>query len=137
MINRLHAFAVTLVALVGLSGCAAENPVSGQVTFQGQPVQWGFVQFVPDIDKGNDGPTVTVMLTEGGKFSTGDAGKSMVVGEHKVLVSVVTAAGLTPPTVERRFKVSVPEGGTNEFKFDVTPKAVAKGKRFDPETEDA
>lgn len=128
---------VAFLSPLGLSGCGSKNPVSGRVTYEGRPAEWGYVQFTPDIDKGTDGPTVTLKLSNDGSFSSSREGKPMVPGEYKVLVSVVTGTGPQPPTVERRTHATVPEGGAPDLAFDVTKKKNAgKAGKKGEETED-
>jgi len=133
MIKRYRVLAIAAAVLVplGLTGCGVKNRVSGRVTFEGRPAQWGYVQFTPNLDKENDGPTVTLKLDEEGQFSSAREKQSLVPGHHKVVVSVTTAAGPSPPTVERRFEVDIPQGGTDDLHFDL------KKKQQDPEEGEA
>jgi hypothetical protein len=110
-----------------------KNPVAGQVTRGGQPVETGVVRFTPDVRKGNDGPTVTLRI-RGGRFSSAADRLSMVHGEHGVEV-LVPPAVLRPdaPTEAHRFAVNIPEGGTTDLSFDVTRKPRKKGAAADPE----
>jgi len=128
MLRRVRIGLVAALVPLALAGCGARNPVAGRVTYEGNPAQWGYVQFTPDLDKGSDGPTVTLKLSEDGRFSSAQEGKSVVPGEYKVAVTVVTAAGPQPPKVERQFQVTVPPGGLADLSFDITKKRPAKGK---------
>jgi hypothetical protein len=130
MLRHFRAFMIGFALLVplALSGCGVKNAVSGQVTYEGKPAEWGYVQFTPDIDKDTDGPTVTLKLSNDGRFSSVQEEKSLVSGEYKVLVSVVTGTGPAPPTVERRMNVTIPEGGVQDLAFDITKKKPA-GKK--------
>jgi hypothetical protein len=53
---RFWAAAVALTAaVVGLSGCGSSTAtISGQVTYEGQPVGDGYITFTPSDGKGND-----------------------------------------------------------------------------------
>jgi len=135
MVNRCHALccAVAFLLPVGLCGCGVKNPVAGQVIRDGRPVETGIVKFIPDIDKGARGPTVTLDLREG-QFSSAKDGVSMVAGEHRVAVIVTPAASAEEPaSEEHRFHVNVPEGGVSDLSFDVSRKPRGKGKAEDPE----
>jgi len=77
--------------LAGLLGCGADNgltlgQVRGTVTYEGQPVKYGQVMFVPDDSKGTTGPVALSMINKDGTFdmSTEEAGDGVVVGQHKV-----------------------------------------------------
>ncbi|MDX1946058.1 MAG: hypothetical protein SFU86_11730 [Pirellulaceae bacterium] len=74
-------FSASLVVLAGwsclvLAGCEnagsgpTRYPVSGNVTFDGQPVPKGFITFEPDADAGNSGPGGGAPI-ENGRYSTG------------------------------------------------------------------
>jgi hypothetical protein len=110
-----------------LPGCGGSSPLAGTVVRDGQPVSSGTIRFVPDIDQGNDGPTVT-MVIEGGQFSNvAISGQgSLSPGPNRVSISV-PKAGTNPeePEMEEyEFDVSVPEGGTQDMAFDL-----AQGRR--------
>jgi len=129
--------AFSMLAL-GVTGCGGvKNPVAGRVTSsEGGAPPVGLVQFSPDLDMGNDGPTVTLLL-KNGEFSSAKEGLSMRPGEHKVTVMVVPQGAEYRPTRERRFHVNVPQGGTNDLVFDVSPKPRGSGKKVqDPDGED-
>ena len=57
------------IGLVLVIGCGYKPdlpdmaPVSGTVTFDGNPLPRGIVQFVPDISKGNSGPTASAEIS--------------------------------------------------------------------------
>jgi hypothetical protein len=70
--NRVQSWAaaVALAAAAGLlSGCGASTAtVSGEVTYDGQPVGDGYISFTPSDGKGNDagGPIANGRYTVGG-----------------------------------------------------------------------
>ena len=79
-----------LVVHVALLGCGrSDGPrryeVSGRVTFQGEPVPVGLVQFVPDTSQDNHGPATSAAI-EDGRFRT-PRGKGIVGGPHVVIVT--------------------------------------------------
>jgi len=133
----LRSLALPLLACFALCGCGrVANPVAGQVIRNGQPVETGAVRFVPNTHKDNDGPTVMLMIQDG-QFSSAKAGKSMVPGEHNVLVIVPPAViGPDAPSEDHRFSVNIPEGGTSDLVFDVTKKPRKKGAPRDPELDE-
>jgi hypothetical protein len=123
MPNRIPAIRLALLtaAALGLCGCGGgRNPVAGEVTRDGQPVPTGVVQFTPDLDKGNKGPTVTLGIT-GGRFSSARERADVPAGAHIVRVIVAAAgSGGELPSEEHTFPVTVPPGGTSDLKFDVS-----------------
>ncbi|QDT66488.1 hypothetical protein [Calycomorphotria hydatis] len=77
------------VALI--AGCSAEVegpdrfPVSGTVTYNGEPVKHGDILFSPDRDKGNSGPASVAGIKDG-KYET-FPGKGVIGGAFKVTIS--------------------------------------------------
>jgi type 1 fimbria pilin len=123
-----------IVALVGLSigvwsGCGADNPlnrqpVSGTVTFNGEPVARGSIRF----DSVTKGPTLA-----GGKIRKGSytiAGeKGLAPGEYAVYINIQdpnwdarkepSPREMAPPEYTNgQHRVTVTEG-SNEFDFDI------------------
>src|SRR4051794_2918992 len=138
MSNRCRArlLIVAVVLAVGLCGCGrVKNPVAGVVTRADGPPPSGLVELSPDLDKGNDGPTVTLWLKEG-QFSSAKEGKSMRTGEHHVTVVVAPDGAQYGASRERRFHVNVPEGGKTDLNFDVTRKPKAKKPKAPEPDED-
>lgn len=84
------AYATVLIALVAAvllgtqGGCGSKGPrlypLSGDVTYGGEPVPAGTILFEPDTSKGNDGPGSFVEFT-GGHYET-RPGKGTVGGPH-------------------------------------------------------
>lgn len=79
---------------VPLSGCGGGSglkleKVSGVVTFDGQPLTKGNVQFTPDGSKGTRGPMATGAIGSDGKFTltTTTPGDGAQVGCYKVSVN--------------------------------------------------
>ena len=89
------AAAVVCLALV-LAGCGPGNGltmgrVSGVVTYNGEPVAFGEVLFVPDSEKGNSGVPSMGRIGEDGRYtmSTQEAGDGVIAGDHKVGIRVL------------------------------------------------
>ncbi len=86
--RRLLAVCGMLLAITFSVGCEFSEggperyPLSGKVTFAGQPVPHGEIVFEPDNGKGNSGPAV-VAIIENGAYSTldgnGTIGGAMIV----------------------------------------------------------
>jgi hypothetical protein len=87
---------VSACALCTLAGCGADNGltmgrVSGQVTFKGDPVEFGDILFVPDGSKGNKGVAAMGKIGKDGRYvmSTQESGDGVIAGFHKVGVRVL------------------------------------------------
>jgi hypothetical protein len=73
--------AVLGAALVIPAGCRTEKKtaqLSGNVTFKGQPVPAGYISFLPDSSKGNQGGMKVVQIKDG-RYDTALASDSGVV----------------------------------------------------------
>ena len=79
---------VALFAALVLAGCGPGGParydVSGQVTFDGQPVPVGTITFVPA--PGNTGPGGSAAI-ENGRYDTTVSGKGPTAGPHVAIIS--------------------------------------------------
>ena len=82
---------VCLMSLVALlSGCGGSGPsdaperydVQGKVTFAGNPIPQGTIQFVPS--KGNKGPAGSASIVNG-EFNTADGGTGIIGGSHEII----------------------------------------------------
>jgi hypothetical protein len=79
-----------IAVFVLITGCFSQSGVdrqflSGKVTFDGQPLPAGEIQFRPDFDKGNKGPGTYAKIVDG-RFQTPDS-KGVVPGPTVVTVS--------------------------------------------------
>lgn len=110
--------------VVGLAsaaiGCGGSDgptrlPITGTVTFRGQPVTSGIVCFTPDAKRGNHGPQGVARIVEG-KFTTSDRGKGAVSGPQIVEI--------------RGFGTTASSKGDTESKVDTKP--FAQGERLFP-----
>lgn len=89
-----------IACALAAAGCGGqEGPkryhVSGQVTWQGNPVPAGTVTFTPDVRKGNSGPQGAAPIRNG-RYDTRDAGGRGTTGGPQI-VSVRGFDG-SPPT---------------------------------------
>src|SRR5262245_34690546 len=63
-----------LILLAGCSGTKDDRlRLSGAVTYDGQPIQFGEILFTPDGASGNSGPQGIAKIREG-RYDTGDMG---------------------------------------------------------------
>src|SRR5690349_8103368 len=78
------------LALLTASGCgrggAARIPVSGKVTWHGEPIPRGMVSFDPDVTKKNSGPQGFAPIVDGRYDTRAEKGKGSVVGPQIVIV---------------------------------------------------
>lgn len=90
-----------IVAGLAASGCSKGETgperydVAGVVTFQGAPVPFGEIQFVPDAMKGNSGPAGYAAIING-RFNTAEQGRGTVGGPHKIVIQ----GSADPPTLD-------------------------------------
>ncbi len=79
-----------LALAIVLAGCGSQidGPpryrVSGEVTYDGQPVPRGFITFEPDSEKGNSGPGGGAEIKDG-RYRT-DADMGVIGGPHRVRI---------------------------------------------------
>jgi len=93
--------AASLLALIGIAGCGADQtlpgsvPVSGVITYQGQPLPEGIVRFAPS-DGGGQPATGTI---KGGVFSmqTTRSSPGVVKGTYKVSILSEKTVALSLP----------------------------------------
>ena len=84
---------LALVCLAQTAGCGRGGPALakcvGIVTLDGQPLDKGSVQFIPDRSKGTSGAMATAAIGTDGRFSlrTFAADDGGLVGFHKVTVA--------------------------------------------------
>ena len=87
-LSRRDAIRAGALGTVGLAGCGGDGlrryTVSGNVTYDGKPIPFGFVRFEPDASKGNTGPGAGAQV-KNGEFTTPNR-KGIVGGPHQVIV---------------------------------------------------
>ena len=81
---------LTLMFLVSAIGCGRSRldtaPLSGKVTYQGNPVPWGTVSFQP-VDRKVGRPAMADIKTDGSyEVATLEHDKGLMAGEYKVSV---------------------------------------------------
>ena len=85
--DRAWAFSAALVALASVVGCGRDGPdlapLSGRVSLDGQPLEYGLVQFVPESGTG----PAAVGSIAGGRFVAETAGRSGAIpGRYRVRI---------------------------------------------------
>jgi hypothetical protein len=73
LIYRMSRYVLAVASACLLTGCGGSDieltDLSGKVTFAGQPVVYGQIEFVPDSGKGHQGPAGTAEIVDG-SYST-------------------------------------------------------------------
>jgi hypothetical protein len=109
-----------------LAGCAKSNephfvPVSGAVTLDGMPVHGARIEFIPDTEKGTDGPASFAELDEAGDYVLESVGgkQGAIVGHHKVTIKCPepSSAG---PVPECHVPPHYANVATSDLKAEVT-----------------
>lgn len=105
---RRFFFAALLFSSAALMGCKDSRrlPVEGKVTFDGQPVEWGYVQFSPSA--GTTGPTSGADIKDGAYEVASVRG--LFQGTYRVAIQAWKRSGgvsIDPVTGEKT------EGGGN------------------------
>ena len=108
-----------LLLTLALVGCQAKavNETSGQVINAGQPVKLGLIRFTPMLEKGNDGPTVTVTVKDG-KFTTIGATAPISPGPNMARIEVVPEGSGERNSDYFEVVVDIPEGGKTDLVLD-------------------
>jgi hypothetical protein len=127
----LPSLALTLPLL--LSGCdnggdANRYHVSGTVTFNGNPVPQGSIQFLPDSVKGNEGPATNANIVDG-RYDTTVSGRGTVGGAHIVVINGFDGQSRPedelpfgkPLFTEYRTSVDLPQSTGETVNFEVQP----------------
>lgn len=87
---RYGAAAALACCVLWLCGCGESGParfhVSGQVTWQGEPVPAGMVTFSPDVRQGNSGPQGYAEIHNGHYDTRAGEGRATVGGPHSITV---------------------------------------------------
>jgi hypothetical protein len=95
---RRQAFLI-IACLWLIAGCdertPALAPVSGKVSYLNQPLPRGTIVFVPDADRGNNGPMAQGTIQSGGIYTIQTGGKpGAIPGWYRVTVIAVEDAGI-------------------------------------------
>lgn len=124
---------IVCVVLGSATGCGSSdgrNPVSGSVTYDGQQLKYGTIQFDPDTKNGNSGPQGSAEIREGRYTTT--PGFGPVKGPHVVRITGWNAgpeAGMLPPPLVSEYETTadVPAGGGSlDFAIPLIPKKTPK-----------
>jgi hypothetical protein len=95
-LHRSGGVACALLVANASAGCGEavdRHDISGSVTFDGKPIVFGQIDFVPDRAANNAGPPGYAEIKDG-KYNTADNGRGVVNGPHEVRI---TAYESQPP----------------------------------------
>jgi hypothetical protein len=119
--GRCLVLVTTATFLFGCGGDASKpklGPVSGKVTYNGQPVTKGLVSFVPSSGPGSEtGQSASGEIGPDGsyKLTTFESGDGAVLGQHKVLVQsreedpALKGRGMPIPDAKGNFNTKPPK----------------------------
>lgn len=123
-----------------LAGCGggAEDRLnfSGKATFEGQPIVYGTVTFLPDEGAGHKGPTGTATIVNGEYDTSKEGSQGVLPGAHVLRITAYPAP-LNPSTdetvptkqVEPLFVNYEMKADLKEETFDITVPAEARGSK--------
>jgi hypothetical protein len=77
--------------LTAVAGCGGGSDLdrfdlSGTVTFDGSPIVYGQIDFIPDKSKGHSGPQGHAQIIDG-KYNTAEDGQGVVKGPHEIRIT--------------------------------------------------
>jgi hypothetical protein len=129
----------SLLIMIALAGCGSGGPefhqLKGKATFDGKPIVYGTIEFIPDAKKGHKGPAGNAEIVDGLYDTSAASGKGLSKGPHVARVTVYpeklpptnpdeTVATKAPATICIGFPVDVNVEGPE---LDITVPASAKG----------
>ena len=80
-----------MLLILASTGCGTSEPntfhVSGQVTFNGQPVPAGTILFQPDSSKGTKGQAGLAIIRDGQFDTAAPGGRGTTGGDHRVQIT--------------------------------------------------
>lgn len=73
-----------------LAGCGSSEPqpsnLRGTATFDGKPIAYGEIEFIPDASKQMKGPAGTAEIING-EFDTSKSGRGVFLGDYEIRVT--------------------------------------------------
>jgi hypothetical protein len=121
-ITLLPGLAALALLLAGCGGPPPLVPVSGQVSYKGQPLSGGVIVFVPNLERGNRGPLAFAEIGPDGNFTLTTEGKpGCKAGWHRVTVSCAEAGVpecYSDPDLSGKH-VEVKPGGAGRFQIEL------------------
>jgi hypothetical protein len=112
---------MSLLVTAALAGCGPAAPefhqLSGKVTFDGQPVVYGTVEFIPDAAKGHKGPAGSADINDGVYDTSLAGGQGLSKGPYIARLTI--------------FPEKLPPTNENELIPTKAPKTIAVGFPID------
>jgi hypothetical protein len=118
---------VPLLILIALAGCSQGDSqtrfrVSGAITYDGQPVEFGEVLFTPDGAKGNSGAQGIATISKGRYDTSGSRAPGVAGGPMIVRVTASKDAQGTLLS-EQEFELDLPKSDTtHDIKLEKSAK---------------
>jgi hypothetical protein len=113
-----------MAVAAGAAGCNKPRiTVAGRVVSGGMPVAHATIRFTPDLDKGNDGPSVALRADDSGAFTSDRDRLVITAGENLVVVTVpVTGPQGDVGYRDHKFRTDIPAGGIINLIYDIPAK---------------
>lgn len=131
----------TIAVVAAADGCGQAKretaQLSGKVTFKGQPVPAGFINFLPDVPAGNRGEVKAFEIKDGVYDTAQGSNSGIYPGANKIMISGFTGKPKMPlwPKGEQIFNPINLEltvaAGTNTKDFEV-PLSAGQNVRIVP-----
>ncbi|WP_417732729.1 hypothetical protein [Rosistilla oblonga] len=117
--SRLLRLASAIPLIVLMTGCGPTGieryPISGTVTYRGQPVKHGTIMFEPDASKGNSGAAGSATIVDG-KFDSSADGTGFTGGPQ--IVSIQGFSGVDANPEYAPYGTPIGEGKSYIKSFD-------------------
>ena len=92
------------VAIVAIAGCGSKSPtkitVHGKVWYRGEPLPGGLIVFIPDTERGNNGPLAKGTIAADGTFSLAP---ETAAGWYRVAVAPLPSESTSIPTASNPY----------------------------------
>ncbi|QDV67324.1 hypothetical protein Poly24_10170 [Rosistilla carotiformis] len=113
---RLASVIPLIMMMIGCGPSGIERyPISGTVTYQGQPVKHGTIMFEPDTSKGNSGAAGSATIVDG-KFDSATEGTGFTGGPQ--IVSIQGFSGVDANPEYAPYGTPIGEGKSYIKSFD-------------------
>jgi len=84
---RTFSFLSVVSLLSACGGGDGRMDLNGKVTFDGKPVVYGLIEFIPDTEKQHNGPAGSAEIIDG-SYNTADTNSGIFPGPHKARITV-------------------------------------------------
>lgn len=135
---------LAITSVMTMAGCkknSVRKDVWGTISWKGQPIPNGFINFIPDQSKGNKGPAAIAMIKDG-KFDTRfENSRGCVAGPNIAIIHAYDGKGIQrmipygQPMFDGEVQLAKPievleSGGEFDLIVPESVKPVGKSKKF-------